>query len=271
MLAWGCRRSNPGGSRPSLHPPLFRAGGCAQILYNFESKMQNTGTRCYIPYEVYTCTWNIRATTSTVHTSTASSRTTAVVLIELGKNGHFLLASFIKLPIQRHEAPPAFRTGSSPKRGTISVVPWLPSSQSASSLQAHRKQKKRATWYHGTRYVVRIVRIILVCLIVVLTFSQEALLVKNSNGIGNQQARLEELPQHAEAVHGTTHPPVRSLVLCLSRRSCNSPRRQLGVSTRPGERYNYVSFTGVLFFFSFPAGCSLPLMLFFAVCNDVQT
>ena len=41
LLAWGCRRSNPGGSRPSLHPPLFRAGGCALILYNFESKMQN--------------------------------------------------------------------------------------------------------------------------------------------------------------------------------------------------------------------------------------
>ena len=40
MLAWGCRRSKPGGSCPSLHPSLFRAGGCAQILYNFESKIQ---------------------------------------------------------------------------------------------------------------------------------------------------------------------------------------------------------------------------------------
>ena len=32
-------------SRPSLHPPLFRAGGCALILYNFESKMQYIYTR----------------------------------------------------------------------------------------------------------------------------------------------------------------------------------------------------------------------------------
>ena len=27
MLAWGCRRSNPGGSRPSLHPPFVPSGG----------------------------------------------------------------------------------------------------------------------------------------------------------------------------------------------------------------------------------------------------
>ena len=47
MLAWGCRRSNPGGSRPSLHPPLFRAGGCALILYNFESKMQSVALSRY--------------------------------------------------------------------------------------------------------------------------------------------------------------------------------------------------------------------------------
>ena len=41
MLAWGCRRSNPGGGlAPLSTPPLFRAGGCALILYNFESKMQ---------------------------------------------------------------------------------------------------------------------------------------------------------------------------------------------------------------------------------------
>ena len=42
MLAWGCRRGNPGGSRPSLHPPLYsERGGCALILYNFESKVQS--------------------------------------------------------------------------------------------------------------------------------------------------------------------------------------------------------------------------------------
>ena len=27
MLAWGYRRSNPGGSRPSLHPPFVPSGG----------------------------------------------------------------------------------------------------------------------------------------------------------------------------------------------------------------------------------------------------
>ena len=27
MLAWGWRRSNPGGSRPSLHPTFVRSGG----------------------------------------------------------------------------------------------------------------------------------------------------------------------------------------------------------------------------------------------------
>ena len=29
LLAWGCRRSNPGGSRPSLHPPFVPSGGSA--------------------------------------------------------------------------------------------------------------------------------------------------------------------------------------------------------------------------------------------------
>ena len=32
MLAWGCRRSNPGGLAPLSTPPLFRAGGCALIM-----------------------------------------------------------------------------------------------------------------------------------------------------------------------------------------------------------------------------------------------
>ena len=47
MLAWGCRRSNPGGSRPSLHPPFVASGGCALILYNFESKMQSVALSRY--------------------------------------------------------------------------------------------------------------------------------------------------------------------------------------------------------------------------------
>ena len=48
MLAWGCPRSNPGGVWPlSPPPPLFRAGGCALILYNFESKMQSVALSRY--------------------------------------------------------------------------------------------------------------------------------------------------------------------------------------------------------------------------------
>ena len=48
MLAWGCRRSNPGGGlAPLSTPPLFRAGGCALILYNFESKMQSVALSRY--------------------------------------------------------------------------------------------------------------------------------------------------------------------------------------------------------------------------------
>lgn len=38
-----------------------------------------------------------------------------------------------------------------------------------------------------------------------LTFSQEALLVENSHSVGSQQARLKELPQHTETIHGIPH------------------------------------------------------------------
>ena len=47
MLAWGCRRSNPGGLAPPSTPLWSERGGYAPILYNFESKMQSVALSRY--------------------------------------------------------------------------------------------------------------------------------------------------------------------------------------------------------------------------------
>ena len=41
MLAWGCRRSNPGGSRPSLHPPFVPSGGVAANIIQLRKQTRS--------------------------------------------------------------------------------------------------------------------------------------------------------------------------------------------------------------------------------------
>lgn len=193
----------------------------------------------------------------------ATSRYVRVLaLIGLGKPDHFLLLSFVALLIQRHQAPSAFRTDYSPQErykfsGSVATATQLPTTQQQPSQGAEEAKK------------LAILLRFLVCLIVMLTFSQEALLVKNSNGVGSQQAGLKERPQHAEAVHDITHtllPPVLCPVLILSLLQPEiSPQKSNEGFLQDLVSVTNISLCGdaVFFFLLFPSWLFVAAMFFF--------